>query len=263
MQLSYPLAQYKNCIGTAFCGLLLELQYASDLPNMDRFVKFLSRLKEAQFDVNDPIPGLTTTDLCKTGLPPNWCYIQFNRGPLVPVEDDEFRLDKMRVLSSDRGRFDEDRWGFGRADVNCWLVGNNGSAAEAAESLFYIHLYRIKSIEYLYLGIPWKSRVIHEALDSFASLDIAEYGTGFTVTWKSQIFVPILRQEIEGYTVQAVCNEIFDSTLAIDVSKLPPFPSPTDFDLSKSVPLDLSYRSHYDELLDKVVIEEVRGGCSE
>src|SRR5712691_6298116 len=101
MQLSYPLSQYKNCVANAFCPLLLGIQYSSELPNQDRLVKFLSRLKEVEFDAGDPIPGLTTTDLCKTALPPNWCYIQYNRNALVTVEDDEFRIDHIRTLSHD------------------------------------------------------------------------------------------------------------------------------------------------------------------
>lgn len=262
MQMSYPLSQYRNAIAEAFCPLLLGMQYATTLPNQDRLVKFLSRLKQAEFDAGDPIPGLTTTELCKTGLPPNWCYMQYNRGPLTPVEEDEFRLEKIRTLATTRVSFDEDRWGFGRCDVNFWLLGNNGSAIEAAESLFYIHLYKVRSFDYVYLGIPWRSRVIHEPLGTFESLGLSEYGTGFTITWRAQIFVPMLRQEIEGYTVQSICTDIFDATLAIDLNQKPPFPAPIDFDLTKSVSADVSLHSHYDANLDLVVIEETDERCT-
>lgn len=246
----------------AFCTLILGVQYASNLPNQDRLVKFLSRLKEAEFDNGDPVPGLTTTELCKTGLPINWCYLQYNRGPLITVEEDEFRLEKFRMLSNSKSTFTEDRWGFGRTDLNFWLLGNNGSAIEAAESLFYMKLYKIRSVEYLYLGLPWKSRVIHSSLASFDPIGLAEYGTGFGITWNAQLFVPILRQEIEGYTVQSVCTEIFDAHLSIDLNKLPPFPTPMEFDLTKSVSLDTSLVSHYDPTLGKTILEEADGTCT-
>lgn len=269
MQLSYPVSQYKNCLMNSFCGLLLGVQYATDIPNTDRLVKFLSRLKEAQFDANDPIPGLTTTDLCKKGLPPNWCYIQYNRSALTIVDDDEFRQERIRTLTLAKDRFSEDRWGFGQTEINCWLVANNGSAIEAAEALYYMNLYKVKSVEYLYLGIPWKSRIIQDSLDSFGTLGIAEYGTGFTITWKAQLFVPILRQEIEGFTVQTVCNEIFTSeclTLpdgSIDIVKIPPFPAPMEYDIEKDVPLGVGLRSQYDPVKDEVITTEFEGRCDD
>ncbi len=263
MQLSYPISQYKNCVLQAFCSLAIGIQYASQLPNQDRFIKFLTRLKEASFDSGDPLPGLTTTDLCKTGLPVNWCYIQYNRGPLVPVEEDEFRLEKIRQLSSDKSRFDEDRWGFGRTDINCWLVGNNGSAIEAAESLFYMHLYRIKTVDYMYLGIPWRSRIIHDPIGTFEELGVAEYGTGFTITWRAQLFVPILREEIEGYTVQETCTEIFDASLSFDIRNKPDVQTPLPLDLTKSVSGDISIHSYYDTTLDTVVVETIPERCAD
>lgn len=255
MQLSYPLAQYKNIVMQAFCPLLLGIQYSSTLPNVDRLVKFLSRLKEAEFDAGDPIPGLTTTELCKTGLPVNWCYVQYNRGPLTVVEEDEFRFEKVRTLAPQRDTFEEERWGFGRTDINLWLLGNNGSAIEAAEALYYINLYKIRAVDYIYLGTPWRSRVIHESLISFEPVGLAEYGTGFTISWKAQLFVPILRQEIHGFTVQEIFSDIFDATLSIDINKLPPFPAPfAEFDETKSVFLQ-SIHSHVDTVTNDVVIE--------
>jgi hypothetical protein len=263
MQLSYPVGQYKNCVAQAFCELLIGIQYASELPNTDRMVKFLSRLKEAQFDGGDPIPGLTTTDLCRTGLPLNWCYIQYNRGPLQPVEEDEFRVDHVRTISTNKATFSQEDWGFGRADIKCWLVGNNGDATEAAEALYYMHLYRIKSVDYLYLGIPWRSRIVHDPLQTFEPLGLAEFGTGFTITWQAQIFVPMLRRQVEGFTVQTTCNEIFDATLSIDIRKYVGIATPLDFDESKAVPADLSYRSEYNPATDTVETEEIHGRCDE
>lgn len=242
---------------------MLGIQYSSTIPNQDRLVKFLSRLKEAEFDANDAIPGLTTTELCHSGLPLNWCYIQYNRGPLQPVEEDEFRQDNVRTFSTHRDMFDEERWGFGKTEMNFWLLGNNGSSLEAAEALFYVHLYRVRSVDFLYLGIPWRSRVITDALQTFEPLGLAEYGTGFTTTWRATMFVPILRQEIEGFTVQSVCNDIFDAHLAININNLPPFPAPMEFDITKSIPTGISVRSHYDESIDTVVIKEVEGRCNE
>ena len=258
------MSQYKNCVANAFCPLLLGIQYSSTIPNQDRLVKFLSRLKEAEFDNGDPIAGLTTTELCKKGLPPNWCYVQYNRGPLQIVEEDEFREEKIRTFSQSRATFDEDRWGFGKAEINCWLVGNNGSATEAAETLFYINLYRIKSVDYLYLGIPWRSRVIHDSLATFEPLGLAEYGTGFTITWRAQLFVPVLRKEIEGFSVQSICNEVFDASQSINISDISLFPTTRiDLDLTKSVPLNLSIHSHFDESRDGVIIQPVEGKCND
>jgi hypothetical protein len=259
--MSYPLSAYRQCIAEAFCPLLLGLQYSSNLPNQDRLVKFLSRLKEAQFEAGDPVPGLTLTELCKTGLPPNWCYLQYNRGPLMPVEEDEFRVDKDRVLTGNKTLFDENRWGYGRCELNFWLLGNNGSAIEAAESLFYIRIYKVRSFDYLYLDIPWRSRVIHDPLQTFEAINLAEYGTGFSVTWRSTVYVPILRQEIEGYTVQSTCTGIFDARMSIDLEKMPPFPAPVEFDLSKSVSMDLSVRSQYNPSIGETVTQEVEHGC--
>ncbi len=238
-------------------------QYSSILPNHDRLAKFLSRLKEAEFDAGDPIPGLTTTDLCKTGLPVNWCYIQYNRGALTIVEEDEFRFEKVRMLSENNTSFDEERWGFGRTDLNFWLLGNNGSAAEAAEALYYIHLYKVRPVDYTYLGMPWRSRVIHDSLATFEPLGLAEFGTGFVITWRAQLLVPVLRQEVQGFTVQEVCTEVFDASLAIDITTIPPFPTPTEFDITQSVFFDLSLHSHFDETLQDVIFEEVEGRCNE
>ena len=248
----------------AFCSLLLGMQYASNLPNQDRLVKFLSRLKEAEFDGGDPIPGLTTTDLCKTGLPPNWCYIQYSRGPLQIADDDEFRVDKVRTLAHSKKNFSEDRWGYGKVEINFWLLGNNGSATEAAEALFYIHLYRVRSVDYLYAGIPWRSRVIIEApgLATFEPFGLAEYGTGFAITWRATLFVPILKQEVEGFTVQDICTELFDATLSVDLHPLPNR-YPSEIDTSKSLFLNTSIHTEFNSVTDETELTEQEGRCSQ
>jgi hypothetical protein len=211
MQLSYPITAYRACVERAFCELLIGHQYATELPQLDRFTKFLTRIKEAEFDFGDPLPGLTTTDLCKTGLPINWVFAQFNRGPLSIIEEDEFRVEIIRCFTDDTRRcFEQDDFGFGRTELNFWMVGNNGSAIEAAETLFYMRLYKLKTIDFLYLGYPWHALIDHEMLQSFEPLGMNEYGTGFTIQWRVVLYVPILRREIEGFTVQEICSEIYD-----------------------------------------------------
>ena len=203
MQMSYPLEAYRLCVQRAFCEMLIQERYASELPNIGRFTKFLTRVKEQD-------PALDLPELCRTGLPPNWVYIQYNRGPLEIVDEDEFRKSKIKVISEDKTCFDETRWGFGRVELNYWLVANNGSAIDIAEALYYMRLYKVRSIDYTYQWINWRSRVIHSALQSFDELGMDEIGTGFTVTWNAEFFVPVLRQEVEGFTIQETLTNVFD-----------------------------------------------------
>lgn len=215
---------YLKCMEKAFCELLIGYQYASELPHLDRFTKFLTRIKEAEFDSGDPIPGLTTTDLCKKGLPTNWVFVQFNRGPLSIIEEDEFRVEIIRCFTDEtRSFFEQDDFGFGSTELNFWMVGNNGSSIEGAETLFYMRLYKLKSIDFIYLGYPFHARTIHDMLQSFEPLGINEYGTGFTIQWRVQLFVPILRRELSGFTVQSINSEIFDG---LQLYTPPPFPVP-------------------------------------
>jgi hypothetical protein len=269
LQLSYPITEYRKCVERAFCELLIGHQYASQLPNIDRFTKFLTRLKESEFDSGDPFPDLTITDLCKKGLPINWAYIQFSRGPLQIVEEDEFRLDTNRMLSDDANRtmFKDDRWGFGRTELNFWLIANNGSAIEAAEALYYMRLYKLKSVDFLYLETLFHSRIVHDMLTSFEPLGIDEYGTGFTITWRLEMYVPILRQEVEGFTVQSTCAEIFDRSELFDPCTTPAFPIPLDpFPLETEKEPDFSIHARPDDPTikeGKIRIEETEGNCED
>lgn len=202
MQLSYPVTEYKICIERAFCELLLQIQYASQLPNTERFTKFLTRIKEGD-------PNLDLPEFCRTGLPNNWCYMQYNRGPLVIVPEDEFRKDKIRFVKQSQGTFDETRWGFGTVELNWWLVGNNGSAIEACEALYYMRIYKLKSVDYCYMDINWHSRIIHEPLNSFEVVDLEGLGTAFAVQWTALLHVPVLCADIEGMIVQESCTNMF------------------------------------------------------
>lgn len=268
MQLSYPVGAYRACVERALCELLIGHQYASELPTLDRFTKFLTRIKESGFDANNPIPGLTTTELCKKGLPINWAFIQFNRGPLMIVEEDEFRGELVRCFTDESmTMFDMDDFGFGKAELNFWLVANNGSALEAAEALFYMRLYKLKSIDYFYLGYPFHSRIIHDMLQSFEPLGIHEYGTGFTTTWRVELYVPILRREVEGFTVQEVCTEVFPA----DVSICPPIycPRPLDEeewpeslrDEAREIGAEKTIITHDRDQDGNVTQFEIDGGC--
>lgn len=237
MQMSYPVESYLTCIQKAFCELLVGYQYASELPNLDRFTKFLTRIKEAEFDSGNPIAGLTTTDLCKKGLPVNWVFIQYNRGPLLIVEEDEFRVQLIRCFTDESRRcFDEDDFGFGSCELNFWMVGNNGASIESAEALYYMRLYKLKSIDFLYLGYPFHARINHEMFQSFEPIGINEYGTGFSVQWRLTMYVPILRQELEGFNIAEVCTEIYDG---LEIHCPPPFPGPVmdddDLDISRQL----------------------------
>jgi hypothetical protein len=204
MQLSYPIEAYRVCVRQAFCELLLDERYAQELPNISRFTKFLTRIKEKD-------PTLELPELCKTGLPDNWAYIQYNRGPLQIVDEDEFRHLLIQVDTDEtRTMFDQTNWGYGKTTLNYWLVANNGSAIEAAEALYYMRLYKVRNITYQYQCINWKSRLIHESLESFDTVEIDQMGTGFIVTWSIDLFVPILRGEVEGFNVQETLTNIFD-----------------------------------------------------
>ena len=253
MQLSYPISAYKDVVVKAFCELLLGIDYASDLPNLDRFTKFLTRVKENEFDSGNPIPGLTTTDLCKKGLPVNWTFAQFNRGPLMIVDEDEFRLEKLRCFTDEtQACFSQEDFGFGKVELNFWMVGNNGNAIEGAEALFYMRLYKLKSIDYIYLGLPWHSRIIHEDLQTFEPLGINEYGTGFTITWRVEMFVPVLRREIEGYTVQEVCTEVYPANIICP----PVWPRPLD---EEEWPESSREAARQDGPIDTVCMSDVDG----
>lgn len=262
MQMSYPITAYLECIQKAFCELLIGYQYASELPNLDRFTKFLTRIKEAEFDSGNPIPGLTTTELCKKGLPVNWVFMQYNRGPLLQVEEDEFRVEKIRCFTDETRRcFDEEDFGFGQCELNFWMVGNNGASTESAEALYYMRLYKLKSVDFLYLGYPFHARVIHEGLQTFEQLGLNDYGTGFAVTWRLNMFVPILRQQLEGFTIAEICSEIYDS---LEIHCPPPFPGPvaTDEDIefsSSQGARETLITSANDD--GSINIERVEGGC--
>ena len=73
-----------------------------------------------------------------------------------------------------------------------------------------MRLYKLRSVDFLYLGYPFHARVEHDMLQSIEPLGIHEYGTGFTITWRVNIKIPILRKEVEGFTVTEICNEVFD-----------------------------------------------------
>jgi hypothetical protein len=193
MQLSYPITEYRKAIDRAFSEFLLQTRYASALPNMSRFTKFLTRVKEC-----DPL--LQLPESCATGLPLNWCYIQYNRGPLQIVEEDEFREDKIRMYVNEGTQIETSHWGYGRTELNFWLVANNGATIEACEALFYMRLYKIRNIEYSYQDLNWKSRIVHSALQTFESLEMEEHGTGFTVTWSVELFVPVLYRDTTSFS---------------------------------------------------------------
>lgn len=261
MQLSYSVASYLEHIEFAFRELLVGYEYASELPHLDRFTKFLTRIKESEFDSGNPIPGLTTTDLCKKGLPINWVYVQFNRGPLLSVEEDEFRFNLIRNFTNDTRRsFEQDNFGFGSCELNFWLVGNNGSSIEAAETLYYMRLYKLKSIDFLYLGYPFHARTIHEMLQSFEPVGINDYGTGFTIQWRVNLFVPILRKEIEGFTVQEIHTQIFDG-LQLHLPLPFPVPQITDeeVDASREAGALETIITSYNDETGETSIEESEG----
>lgn len=210
MQLSYPITEYRKCVEMAFCELLLKIEYASQLPDTERFTKFLTRVKEGD-------PNLQLPDFCGTGLPDNWCYAQYNRGPLQIVDDDEFRYDKVRVINTAAAEFQEDRWGFGIVELNWWLVGNNGTSTEACEALYYMRLYKLKSLDYQYQNINWHSRIIHDSLNSFETVDLDSLGTAFAVQWTMQLYVPVLKDDIEGRLVIETCADLYAASIECDL----------------------------------------------
>lgn len=198
------LKPYRLCVEKAFCEVLLATRYVSPFPNPDRFARFLTRLKSDNPELDNP-------ELCQHGLPDFWAYIQFKRGPLVQVEEDDFRSKKIRTLVDEERRFEEIRYSSGAIDLDFWLFANNQSAIEACESWYYSRLYKIKSISYDFLGFTFKSRVIHESLTEFDSYAAqGEHASGFFITWRVQIRVPLLTDELQGYTVLSNRTDIYD-----------------------------------------------------
>ena len=205
MLVSYVTRPYRLLVEKAFCEFLLALRFVTPFPNTDRFARFLTRIKSDNPDIDNP-------ELCRHGLPDNWCYIQYSRGALKNKEDeDEFREGHLRTLTKNLAKFQEYRYTFGYVDLDFWLVANNGPTVEACEAFYYMRLHKLRSIDYVYLDMPFKSRVEHETLDTFESLQLqSEHGTGYVLTWRVRIDVPIFTNDITGFTVQSHQVNIFD-----------------------------------------------------
>lgn len=204
MQLSYPLTAYRLLVEKAFCEVLLSLRFVTPFPSPDRFARFMSRLKSDNPEIDHP-------ELCRHGLPDHWAVVQYTRGPLQANEEDEFRAERRRTLTPNKERFGEQRFGFGTVQLDFWLVGNTSSAIEACEAWYYARLYRIKTIRYQYLDREFQSRVEHQSLETFESFQLqGDNGTGFTITWSARLDVPLLTDDLTGFTVRSHLINVYD-----------------------------------------------------
>lgn len=208
MLMQYPLHSYRDIVRRVFGSFLLQDTYASNLPDYERMIKFLSRFRHHQItphlEDEEQIPSMT-------GLPEHWSYWQYNRSALVPVEEDDFRREAIRVPDITNRNFTETKWGFGRCVMNNWIAGNTGSVIELLETLYYARLYRIRSLEFMYQNMTFVADILHSPLQEFGTFELRERGTGWFITWETEFYVPLLVAERVGTYVMSVLTNIFDS----------------------------------------------------
>ena len=197
MLLSYPLEALRCDVETAFSELILGCRYATELPNQDRLNKFLSKTKD--LDKNHKLPD-------------KWIYIQFKRNALEFGEDqDLFR--SFEIVNSNPTLYGEkiirkDEWGYGQTTLEFWMVANNGETIELAEALFYCRIFNVRLVNYSYLNLKIKSRVVHEQLQSYDPMEVNDVGTLWTVTWRATLYVPILLKESQVFKIKEVDTSI-------------------------------------------------------
>jgi hypothetical protein len=202
MLATLPILAYRHVVDQAFSVSLLFQQYATTMPDIQRLTQNLTRIKD-----NDPTINLP--NICKTGFPVDWTVIQYNRGPLIIEEQDEFRSLPVRDVDETLHTFDRKDLGFGSYTLQYHLIGSNGRAIEQAEMLYYLKLYKIREITYTYVDVVWVSRIIHQSLSEYGQIDLENMGTFFYISWETKIFVPVLYREVLEHQVTHVTVNIY------------------------------------------------------
>ena len=198
MLLSIPLEVLRCDLEYAFKELVVGCRYTTNIPNTNRLHEFLTDLKDKDEDHK---------------LPDRWLYIQFKRNALVGSSDqDLFRhitLDTKSTINDSDGTKDinvtlRDDWGFASVELEFWMCSNNSNVMELAEALFYCRVFNVRTIRYNYLDIDIKSRVVHEAFQTYEPLEVEESGTCWTTTWRSTLDVPFLKRERQVHLVERI-----------------------------------------------------------
>ena len=197
MLLSYPLEALRCDVETAFSELILGCRYATELPNQSRLSKFLTKIKD--FNENHKLPS-------------EWMYVQFKRNALEYEEDQDlfrsFEIINPNPIPTTQKIIRKDDWGFGRTNLDFWLCANTGETIELAEALFYCRVFNVRSVQYNYLNLKIKSRVVHEQLQSHDPMEVDDMGTLWTITWRAVLYVPILLKENQVFKIEKVDKSI-------------------------------------------------------
>jgi len=200
--LSLAIEPYLDSIKSAFSAYLPEnvrirnrvltpVEFVTDAPGDERFKRDVARFREGG------------------SLDDNWCLIQWNRGPLMIEPDDEFRELIERDINETAGTYDVKAFGFGACECNFHLIANNAATIEACEGLYYLNLYKIRSVLFTYQLIEFKSRVIHEILGSFGAYNVKDVGTAFKIDWVARLFVPVLVDSSTGQIIITSSSKIY------------------------------------------------------
>ena len=191
MLLAIPLERLRCDLEDAFKELVVGCDYTSDIPNIERLHKFLTKVKDKD-------------ESGKFELPENWLYIQFKRNALIGSTDQDYfrniRVDNQN--NSDEDIVLRDDWGFATTELEFWMSAGNSETIELAEALFYSRVFDIRSIRYRYLNLDIKSRVVHESLQTYQPLEEEQSGTIWTTTWNSTLYVPFLKRENKLYKIK-------------------------------------------------------------
>lgn len=171
--------------------VLKPVGFTSEAPNEERLKRDVTRFRDA---------GTFSSD---------WCMIQWNRGPLQIDPEDDFRTLIDRSTSELAGTHTVKEFGFSICDLEFFLFANNGTTIEACEDLFYLSLYKIKTVGFSYESIDFNARVVHESLGAFASHSLKDVGTLFRIDWTVRFFVPILVDTSSGLIILAASTKVY------------------------------------------------------
>jgi hypothetical protein len=196
---------YRALLENAFREFSLGVRFAAPVPNIERYKQFLTRIKEKNPDIFD-------LSICKDGLPAQWCYIQFTRGPLsYNADEHEFRTAKVRKNNPSNTEFEQYNLGFAIVQLNCVAFCNNDSSAEQIEEMYYRRLYKLRTIDHIYLDLNFHSRCDHSVISDFTLIPLeGDQASGWMIQWTTQIHANILMKDIEGLVVNKVTTTLYD-----------------------------------------------------
>lgn len=174
---------------------LRAIKYVTASPDEERLKRDLTRYKKK----------------LALEMPQKWCVIQWNRSPLRITTEDEFRTRIIRTRNTDQGGYDNKDMGFGESDFNFTMWANDGIAMEVCETLYYLHLYKLRTVSYSNEKQDFKSRVEHELLGSFGADSVSDLGSLFKIDWMVKMFIPIWTDSITGKIVARIKEDIYQN----------------------------------------------------